>query len=272
MPDAPATRREEPPGDRGVGTRLARTRFDRVHWFLQIDSTNRYLIDRARDDEPEGLVAVADVQTAGRGRLGRRWVAPKGASLLVSVLLRRPLAVDDVHLLTSAAAITAADAVEALARIPVRVKWPNDIVVGERKLAGVLAESVRSESGLAVVVGLGLNVRWPEVPAELAGIATACNLESDVPVDRADVLVAWLERFEGAVHDLDDKPGREVLRAAMLARSATVGRRVRVELADGSLEGLATGISASGHLEVRADDGSTRAVVAGDVVHLRPIG
>jgi BirA family biotin operon repressor/biotin-[acetyl-CoA-carboxylase] ligase len=270
MSDVPATRADDP--SRDVARRLARTRFHRVAWFVEVDSTNRFLLDAARAEEPEGLVAVADSQTAGRGRLGRRWVAPPGASLLASVLVRPELPVDDLHLLTGAAAVTAADAVDALARVGARLKWPNDLVVGDRKLAGVLAESVRSRRGLAVVVGLGLNVCWPDVPAELAGIATACNLESDTPVDRADLLVAWLERFDRALHDLDGPRGRDTLRAAILARSATVGRRVRAELTDGSVEGVATGITTAGHLEVLADDGSPRTVVAGDVVHLRPIG
>src|SRR4051812_27340870 len=106
---------------------------------------------------PEGLAAVADHQTAGRGRLGRAWVAPPGASLLLSVLFRPDLAPERLHLTTAAVALAAAEACEAVAGVLPVLKWPNDLLVGDRKLAGVLAESRLP----AVVVGIGLNVNWP---------------------------------------------------------------------------------------------------------------
>jgi BirA family biotin operon repressor/biotin-[acetyl-CoA-carboxylase] ligase len=270
MPDAPASRRE--PVERDVERRLGATRFTRVRWFVEVDSTNRCALDAARDDEPEGLVVVADLQTAGRGRLGRRWVAPPGASLLASVLVRPDLPVEHLHVLTAASALAAAEAVDTVARVDARLKWPNDLVVGERKLAGVLAETLRSQQGLAVVVGTGVNVDWPSMPGDLAATATALNLVSGAHVDRADLLVAWLEGFDRLLDGLATPGGRAVLRAATLARSATVGRRVRVELTDGMIEGVATGIDDAGRLEVTLDDGSRAVVGVGDVVHLRPAG
>jgi BirA family transcriptional regulator, biotin operon repressor / biotin---[acetyl-CoA-carboxylase] ligase len=238
--------------------RLAGTRFHDVHWFEIVDSTNRYLLQRAAQGGAAGEVAVADEQTAGRGRLGRSWVAPPGSALLVSVLLRPALPPERVHLVTLAAGLAALDALHALdvsARAgpsePVRLKWPNDVVVGDRKVAGILAEA---DGGGAVVVGMGCNVRPDALPPELREIAAA------VAVDREDLLVEWLQAYDARLDALD----RVVADAA--ARSATIGRRVRVELAGETFEGNAEALTAEGYLVV---DG--RVVSAGDVVHLRPV-
>src|SRR5580692_10569135 len=154
----------------------AGTRFGPVRRFAEIDSTNRYLLDAARAGAPEGAVAVADYQRAGRGRLGRRWEAPPGSNLLVSVLLRPRLAVEELHLCTVAVALAASAACEQGAGVVPDLKWPNDLMVGDRKLGGILAEALPagtsaadaddgtgrgSTNAPAVVVGLGLNVGWP---------------------------------------------------------------------------------------------------------------
>lgn len=255
-------------GDPGVGPRLARTRFGPVRWFSSIDSTNRYAADAVAHEDANGLVVVADEQDAGRGRLGRRWDAPPGASLLVSVVVRLDGAREHLPLVTPAAALAAADAVQHLAGIDARVKWPNDLVVGDRKLAGVLAEVVGGNA--TVVVGMGLNVAWPRFPEELAGIATACNLLSSQPVERADLLVEWLTRYDALLDQCTTPEGRAALRDAVAARSATLGRNVRVELPDRVLVGVASALLADGTLEVTRDDGVREVVGAGDVVHLRP--
>jgi BirA family biotin operon repressor/biotin-[acetyl-CoA-carboxylase] ligase len=226
---------------------LAGTRFGDVRWFECVDSTNRYLLDCAAQGAPEGIVAVADEQTAGRGRLGRSWVAPPGAALLVSVLLRPAVPVERRHLVTLAAALAATDAV---ADAGAQVKWPNDVVIGDRKLAGVLAEA---DGAGAIVVGMGLNLRDDWFPPELRGTAVGYG------GDRADVLVAWLCAYDERLDALD------TVVADAAARSATLGRRVRVELANETLEGTARTLTDEGYLVV--DD---RVVTVGDVIHLRP--
>jgi len=237
---------------------LAGTRFDDVRWFELLDSTNRYLLQCAAQGAPEGLVAVADEQSAGRGRLGRTWVAPAGSALLVSVLLRPTLPADRTHLVTLAAGLAALDAIDAIdaSAAPDRaatpraaLKWPNDVVVDDRKLAGILAEA---DGAGAVVVGMGCNVQPGALPPDLADIATA------IAVDRALLLVAWLRAYDARLDALDT-----VIPDA-IARSATLGRRVRVELAHETFEGTASALTEEGFLVV---DG--RVVSAGDVVHLR---
>jgi BirA family transcriptional regulator, biotin operon repressor / biotin---[acetyl-CoA-carboxylase] ligase len=235
----------------------------RIHHFEELDSTNRYLLDQARSGAPDGLVAVADVQTAGRGRLDRRWEAPPGSSMLVSVLLRSPFDDGAAHAgrAVMAAGVALTRAVEQVADVRAGLKWPNDLVVGDRKLAGLLAE----RDGDAVVVGTGCNVNWESFPPELAASATACNVEAGRRVDRDALLTAFLSEFADALAD----------HAAVLDtyrdRLATLGRRVRVEQpGGGSLEGEATAVTDEGALVVRDDTGTDHTITAADVVHLRP--
>jgi len=177
----------------------AHTRFGPIRRFGEIDSTNRYLLDEARAGAPEGLVAVADYQSAGRGRLGRRWEAPPGANLLASVLLRPMLEPEELHLCTVAVALAATAACERGAGVVPDLKWPNDLLVRGRKLAGILAEAVPAGSGpgrtgpgrtsgggMAVVVGLGLNVGWPPpdtttLPTPVPDDAVPDDAEPDAP-------------------------------------------------------------------------------------------
>jgi len=160
-------------GDRATSA-LKATRFTDIRWLPETGSTNADALELAAAGAPEGLVVVADHQTAGRGRLARTWEAPPGASLLVSVLLRPDLEPADAHLAVSAMAIAAAEAVAEVAPLHPVLKWPNDLLVMSgakydgRKLGGILAEAVIEGDRLgAVVVGLGLNVNWPaDLPAE----------------------------------------------------------------------------------------------------------
>jgi BirA family transcriptional regulator, biotin operon repressor / biotin---[acetyl-CoA-carboxylase] ligase len=232
----------------------------RVRHFADLDSTNAYLLVQAAAGEPDGLVAVADHQTAGRGRLGRRWEAPPGSSLLVSVLTRLDDGPDRASHVVMAAALALADAVAANAGFDPDVKWPNDLEAGGRKLAGILAE----RSGDAVVVGAGLNVAWDAFPAELEDLATSCNLEAGRPVDRAEILEAYLAGLDPLLATLDAVP------AAYRARLSTIGRRVHVVTGRGpELSGTAVDVLVSGALVVRTDDGREHEITTADVTHLR---
>ena len=242
--------------------------------FETVDSTNRWVLEAARSGAPDGLVAVADHQTGGRGRRGRTWAAPPGSSLLASVLVRPTVSVDRIHLLTMAGGLALADAVGAVAGFDASLKWPNDLVVGDRKLAGLLAEADISGTGVrdavvhsvvhSVVLGVGCNVSQLEFPAELARTATSCALEAGRAVDRDAVLGAFLEHLGGYLDALDS------VALAYRARLATLGRVVRVDLGHDIVEGTALGVDDAGRLEVEVSDGSRVAVAVGDVVHVRP--
>ena len=173
---------------------MSEPRFTDIRHFDSIDSTNRYLLDEARAGAPGGVVAVADHQSAGRGRLGRRWEAPPGSNLLMSVLLRPDLPAEQRHLASAVVALAATEAVLTTQGLELGIKWPNDLQASDgRKVAGVLAEAdLTGAEGFElppVVVGIGINVNWPatdqDLPPELVGVATSLRQLLGRPVDRS---------------------------------------------------------------------------------------
>jgi BirA family biotin operon repressor/biotin-[acetyl-CoA-carboxylase] ligase len=240
-----------------------------VHWLDEVDSTNTYVRGRARHGAAAGLVAVADHQTAGRGRLDRRWESPPGANLLASVLLRPGCEGGDVHLCAGAVALAGADACRAVAGVEPVLKWPNDLLLDGAKLAGVLAEAEFAGSSLtAVVVGIGINVAWPG-PEEAGGTCLDDVVGTPQPVDRRALLHHLLEALEPRCALLEEAAGRRALADEVRVRCATLGQQVRVSLAAEELSGRATAVDDAGRLVVDTPSGR-RTVSAGDVVHLRP--
>jgi BirA family transcriptional regulator, biotin operon repressor / biotin---[acetyl-CoA-carboxylase] ligase len=257
------------------------TRFTDIRRFDTIDSTNRYLLEEARAGAPDGVVAVAEHQSAGRGRLGRRWEAPAGANLLVSILLRPGLPAPYRHLASAVVALAAAAAARSVAEVELGVKWPNDLLGPDgRKVAGVLAEGDLAGGGpsgtdgsAAIVVGIGINVNWPakeaDLPDDLVGTATSLSQQAGHPVDRSAVLDALLGALEPRLVDLGTPAGRIRQADELRSRCTTIGTPVRIELAGTGFEGTAVDVTAEGHLVVDVD-GTRRTVVAGDVIHVRP--
>ncbi|WP_221339880.1 biotin--[acetyl-CoA-carboxylase] ligase [Nonomuraea endophytica] len=231
-------------------------------------STNADLAQAARGGAEQGAVLIAETQLAGRGRLGRVWNAPARSGLTFSVLLRPTVPQVRHGWLPLLFGVAAASAVRRLAEVDVRLKWPNDLLIGERKLAGVLAERIDD----AVVIGMGLNVSLQ--PAELpVETATSLAVEEAACVDRDPLIRAVLRELESHYRDWTEADGDADacgLRAAYQASCATIGRRIRVELpGERVLEGVATGVDPNGHLQVEAD-GKGHTLSAGDVVHVRP--
>jgi BirA family biotin operon repressor/biotin-[acetyl-CoA-carboxylase] ligase len=243
--------------------------WDEVHVLAHTGSTNADVAAAARAGRGEGLVVVAEEQATGRGRLGRAWVSPPRAGLTFSMLFRPDVAPARLPLLTLLVASATAQAIVERTDVEVRVKWPNDLVVGDRKLAGLLAEV----AGGAVVVGVGLNVstRREELPRS---DATSVQLERGPgaePVDRMPLLLAVLRTVGNAYRGwLETDGSAEAVLVPYRALSATLGRRVRAEMAPGvELVGTAVDVGPAGQLLV--EDGQGRhEVSAADVIHLRP--
>jgi BirA family biotin operon repressor/biotin-[acetyl-CoA-carboxylase] ligase len=235
----------------------------RIDEFAEVDSTNRILVERARAGEAQGLVVRADFQSAGRGRLDRTWEAPARSSLLTSLLLRPDLHVDSLHFVTAAVALSARDGLTRLCGLRPELKWPNDLLVGDRKLGGILAEVVDSPT-LGVVVGLGLNLSHEGPPG--AG-GTSVRAETGVGVDPRAALDILLDEMDRRVGLLANERVAE-LREEYAGALATIGRRVRVERHGDVIEGVASAIDAQGRLAVE-DNGVSTSVSVGDVVHLR---
>jgi BirA family transcriptional regulator, biotin operon repressor / biotin---[acetyl-CoA-carboxylase] ligase len=281
------------PADRAQAARaaLGGSRFADVRWVASTGSTNADVMALARDGAPEGVVVVADHQTAGRGRRDRNWVAPPGGSLLLSVLLRPPTRVAGAA--TMATAVALAGAVEEVKGVVPGLKWPNDLMVGgeggERKLAGILAEAdwpagasvsagwrrPPADDRMVVVVGAGLNVCWPDDDALLQAAGSPVALNWVAPpdrigrIERVDLLVALLRRLDRGYAQLVGEGPREVM-DEWRHRSVTLGRRIRVDLGADDVVGTAVDVTAEGHLVVEALGGGRRTLAVGDVVHLRP--
>ena len=247
-----------------------RRTFTDIHWFSELDSTNTWLLHAASSGAAEGTVAVADRQSAGRGRLGRVWESTPGSGLLVSLLFRPRIEPGELFSVGALVTLAAREAIASQTGVDARVKWPNDLVVGDAKLAGVLSETRGIGTDVpAVVVGIGINVRWPMPgPAATELHAVCLDSLSGRPTDRKGLLEALLDSAEARLPELDDAAGRAGLVKELERCTVTVGRRVRVELPEESFSGTALGLDDRGQLVVEAG-GERRVVSAGDVVHLR---
>jgi BirA family biotin operon repressor/biotin-[acetyl-CoA-carboxylase] ligase len=228
-----------------------------------VDSTQRVAFELAEQDAADGTVVVADTQTAGRGRRGRMWHDAPGDSLLVSIVVRPRLDVSDLPKLSIAAAVAVAEALAAATGLDVRLKWPNDVLVHRRKLAGILLESKILAEPI-VVVGIGINLRQRAFPSALVGAATSVDLEGGRAVGREELLEVVLEAFDRWRRRLESE-GFAALRARWLALADTIGRTVTV----GEHEGLAIDLAEDGALVLRRADGVQR-VLAGEVTASRP--
>ena len=232
-------------------------------FFDVTGSTNSDLMRRATDGAPEWTVAVAGEQIAGRGRLGRTWVAPPGTSLLVSVLLRPEMPPPEAPLLSLAAAVAMAEAIEAVCGVRVGCKWPNDLLAGDRKIGGVLPEaSIRDGRLEHAVIGAGVNLlQGPgDFPLELRDSATSVRIEGGL-ADPAALLTAYLQnlrRRTAEPGDLDD----------YRARCVTMGREISATTGSGStVRGRALDIGPMGELSLETAEG-TETIAFGEVVHL----
>jgi len=259
-----------PPLDAARATRATLLPGVRVEVVAEAPSTNALVAERAQAGAEEGLVVVAEHQTAGRGRLDRTWETPARSALTFSLLLRPTVPLATWPWLPLLAGYAVDKALKA-AGFEASVKWPNDVLLDDRKVAGVLVERVETPAGPAAVVGVGLNVGMTaeELPVpEATSLAVAGGV--DLP-DRTDLLLGLLaslwESYTAWQEGGELAAGR--LAESYAAACATIGRPVRVQLpADRTLCGTATGIDASGRLLVE-HDGETTAVSAGDVVHVR---
>jgi BirA family biotin operon repressor/biotin-[acetyl-CoA-carboxylase] ligase len=264
-----------------VGLRRAAVRPDGLWLEIEVvpstGSTNADLLARALRGEPEGIVLAAEEQTAGRGRMGRTWASPPFAALTFSLLVRPDVPPARRGWLPLLTGVAVATAVTEVTGIEARLKWPNDVLAGEAKLAGILADA----AGDAVVVGIGLNVSTE--PAELSqllaapgpGALPAASLRAAgaTALNREKILLAILAGFERryqAWRRAGGDPDRSGLRPEYIRLSATIGRTVRAELPGGqALSGPAVGVDSDGRLLIRVSPGSEVPVAAADVVHLR---
>lgn len=241
-----------------------------IHRHASLASTNDEAAELARGGCPEGVVVVADAQTAGRGRHGHTWASPPGG-LYASIVLRPSLAPASLQILGLAAAVAACEAVEELCGIRLDIKWPNDLLCNGKKVGGVIVEAVlQACKPQFAVVGLGLNANTPldALPLDLRDYATSLAVEQGRPVAVDRLLREVLQHIDALYRPLD---ATEILRR--WRRHATfLGERVGVSIGsghrqpgEGPVTGIAEGVDSCGRLLLRMDDGSLRIFDAGDV-------
>lgn len=228
-----------------------------------VTSTQAIAFVMAEQGAADGTVVVADTQTAGRGRRGRMWHDAPGDNLLISIVIRPRLNVADLPKLSLAAAVAVAEAIDFATGLQARLKWPNDVLVNGRKLAGILLES-RIVAEPVVVVGIGVNLRQRTFPPELAESATSVDLEGGREVGREELLEAVLDAFDLWRRRLE-REGFAPLRERWLALADTIGRAVTV----GEHAGVAVDLAEDGALVLRQEAGLQR-VVAGEMTALFP--
>jgi len=235
-----------------------------VHFARETDSTNLWIKRLAKEGAPEGTLALAEFQSAGRGRLGRSWEVPEGTSVMMSILLRPKFEPQYAPTLTLVMGMAVAKAVKKLG-FDVSIKWPNDVVVSHKKICGILTEmGVRDGKIDYAVIGVGINVNIKEFPEEMADKATSLYLESGRKFDRSQIPGLVMEAFEEYYEKFAATCDLSGLKEKYESILANYNQPVRV-LAKEPYEGVARGITDGGELLVEKTDGTIVAVSAGEV-------
>jgi BirA family biotin operon repressor/biotin-[acetyl-CoA-carboxylase] ligase len=246
----------------GAGARLALFS-GRLLWYASVPSTNELASRLAVGGAPEGMVVAANMQTMGRGRLGRQWSSPPDAGIYMSVLLRPPG--DVVSMLTIAAGVAVAEGIQAATGLRTLLKWPNDVYAGGRKLAGLLAEAGTTGAGLShAIVGIGINLMPAAYPPDVASRATSIESELGRAVDRGMVLAECLAALAQRYGDVREGRRGEIVARWRERAAATFGRQVEWDAADRVKRGVVLDIDESGALMVRCGDDRVR-IISGEV-------
>ena len=245
------------------GTPFAR----RIYHFFKIDSTNAVAMRLGEAGEPHGTIVIAEEQTAGRGRAGRSWISEKSAGIYCSILLRPPIPPAHAPLLTLVAGLAARDAAaEDLDTLP-DIRWPNDLLVGGRKVCGILTEMHAEPDRIHyAVIGIGVNVNQSKMPDELSDIATSLRIESGKILSRLELLIRLLRSVDRYYNQFLSDGASPILRRFAEVSSYFKGKRVRITTSTETFTGTTAGLEASGVLRVARDDGREIVpVLSGDV-------
>ena len=258
----------EPEIRRGLSTRLfGRT----LHIYEQLESTNTTALALAEQGLPEGTVVIALSQTKGRGRKGRAWISPPDQNLYLSIILRPQEPANRFGLWTLAAAIAVAHAIHQFTSLPARLKWPNDVMINKRKVAGLLLESaIHGERFKYVVMGIGVNVnlRREDLPEGVRNSATSMAEELGRETDRVGFLQSLLKNLEDQYNVFQTGPRKKILET-YCSLSETIGETVTIKGTDREWTGKAIGITTGGELILRDQDQAERIIPTDDVIHVR---
>lgn len=238
-----------------------------IYYQKSVDSTNSWAKRLAEEGKPSGTVVVADRQTSGKGRRGRSWSTPERMSVPVSILLRPEFSPEKASMMTLVMGLSVVQAIENVSRLTCSIKWPNDVLISEKKVCGILAELYSQIDNMEyMVVGAGVNANMTEFPDEIKEKATSLRMELGRPVERALVLVSILEAFEKNYEIFLKTQDLRELKNEYILKLININRAVRVLQPYGEFQGTAKGIDDWGNLLVeRADNGIVEQVYAGEV-------
>jgi len=246
---------------------------NRICYFKSIDSTNNYAKKAAQEGCEEGTVIVADTQTSGRGRMGRSWESKEGSGIWMSVVLRPAIAPEDVQVMTLAASVAVVDALKRVTGVEAGIKWPNDIIIGGKKVCGILTEmSTEMDRVNYLVLGIGLNVnqKKEDFPEELRSTAISLKAYMDENnmlvsnIRRSDIIKNVLLELEKQ-YEIMKKGNTEEIIEKWRENSITLGRKVKIIFKNTEYEGIAKDVTDDGKLIVHCCDGITREVSSGEV-------
>lgn len=236
----------------------------KIDVFKTIDSTNNFAKSLAQLGAEHGTTVISEVQTQGKGRMGRSFYSPLGMGIYMSVILRPKLSVEHSLLITSCAAVAVAEAIERVSGVECKIKWVNDIYAGDKKLCGILTEaSVNVEQGGLeyAIVGMGINVQNVTFPKNVADIATSIKLETGENISRSLLAAEVLNCLEEKLENITDKSFIEEYRR----RSNLIGKRITVTQGDNVYEASCTGIDEYGRLLIKLDNGEDKALSSGTI-------
>ena len=239
----------------------------KIHYFDYLPSTMDLAMQLGIQSAPNGTIVLAESQTKGRGRLGRSWFSPKHKGIYLSLILRPEISPSASCVLTLLAAVSICEAVKKVTGLEAQIKWPNDIFMHNKKIAGILTEmNAEPDKVNFVVIGIGLNVNNDK--KSLIAQATSLKEQAGQPISRVILLQELLHRIEYNYSALKDK-GAQAAIDKWRSFSLTLGRRVKIYYQDKHIEGQAVDIDSDGALLIRKDSGLTVKVFSGDIIHCR---
>ena len=236
-----------------------------IVYFREIDSTNQRARDLADGGAPEGTLVLSEAQTSGRGRKGRTWFSPPMGGIYISLILKPVISPGEAPKFTLLTAVAVAEALLSLTRLNIHIKWPNDILVNGKKIAGILTEmSTEMDAVNYVVVGLGLNVNTPKFPDEIRGLATSILIETGESFPRVGLIQEYLKWYE-TYYDIYKKTGFDPVIKRWKELSNIIGKKVEVEVIGNQFIGEALDIDGDGALILKDNQGVIHRIISGDI-------
>jgi BirA family biotin operon repressor/biotin-[acetyl-CoA-carboxylase] ligase len=239
-----------------------------IHFFKEVDSTNDVARELADEGAPEGTIVVAESQRSGKGRLGKKWISPSGG-VWMTIILRPDIEPAKAPQLTLVTGVAVAETLDQECGLNIGIKWPNDILIGDKKVSGILTQ-VKTKNGkvdyVLVGIGIDLNLDISSFPPDLQGGATSLKAELDREIIGADLVQRFLQRFEILYSQFKEGEFREIL-TEWRKLSSTIGKYVEVHKKGRTVYGEAVGVNKDGKLILELDDGTLRKIISGECVH-----